>query len=66
MVTTPVQRRTSLIMLLKGAVGGAVEGWFAHRAIVANGGGVVGVAEGWLDHSDECRKVKSTERHGAA
>jgi hypothetical protein len=34
MVTTPVQRRGSIVMLLVVAVGGAVGGWFAHRAIV--------------------------------
>jgi hypothetical protein len=34
MVTTPVQRRGSIVMLLVGAVGGAVGGWFAHRAII--------------------------------
>jgi hypothetical protein len=34
MVTTPVQRRASIVMLLVGAVGGAVGGWFAHRAII--------------------------------
>jgi hypothetical protein len=34
MVTTPVQIRASIVMLLIGAVGGAVGGWFAHRAFV--------------------------------
>jgi hypothetical protein len=34
MVTTPVQKRASIVMLLIGAVGGAVGGWFAHRAFV--------------------------------
>jgi hypothetical protein len=34
MVTTPVQRRSSIVMLFIGAVGGAVGGWFAHRASV--------------------------------
>jgi hypothetical protein len=33
MVTTPVQIRASIVLLI-GAVGGAVGGWFAHRAFV--------------------------------
>lgn len=34
MTKTLVQRRASIVMLLIGAVGGAVVGWFAHRAFV--------------------------------
>jgi hypothetical protein len=34
MVTTSVQRCVSIVMLLIGAIGGAVGGWFAHRAFV--------------------------------
>jgi hypothetical protein len=34
MVTTPEQRRASIVMLVVGAIAGAVGGWFAHRAFV--------------------------------
>jgi hypothetical protein len=34
MDTTPVRRRTPIVMLFLGAVGGAVAGWFAHPAVV--------------------------------
>jgi hypothetical protein len=42
MVTTPLHRRASIVMLLLGAVGGAVGGWFAHDAFV----GAAGAASG--------------------
>jgi hypothetical protein len=38
MVTTPVQRRASIVMLLVGAVVGAVGGWLAHRSFVVPSG----------------------------
>ena len=34
MVTTPLQRRASIVTLLVGVVCGAVGGWLAHRAVV--------------------------------
>jgi hypothetical protein len=42
MDTTPVQRRAPIVMLLVGAVGGAVGGWFAHRALVVPAGAASG------------------------
>src|ERR1700719_2868232 len=42
MVTTPVQRRASIVMLFIGAVGGAVGGWYAHRAFVVPAGAAGG------------------------
>jgi hypothetical protein len=42
MDATPVQRRAPIVMLLVGAVGGAVGGWFAHRALVVRAGAASG------------------------
>jgi hypothetical protein len=42
MVATSEQKRASIVMLLLGAISGAVGGWFAHRAFVVPAGAASG------------------------
>lgn len=70
MVSAPVQRRASIVMLLLGAVAGAVGGWFAHRAFVVPVGAACGscvgseaVAQGGESAARQESPANSTSGH---
>lgn len=56
MVATPVQRRSSIVIIFIGVVAGALGGWFAHRASVVP----TGAASGSSAHSEVVAQQSET------